>query len=350
MIDTSSAHWTSGQVATPAGAVPRVSTRLTSRDRWGTVMARIGVRRMNYAVPPGLYAAGNPTPESNVFVTANYKMSLDRLRSVIEGRDAWILVLDTKGINVWCAAGKGAFGTGQILRQVRATQLSEVVSHRVLIVPQLGAPGVAAHVVKKKTGFRVLYGPVRADDLPAFLDAGMKATPEMRQVRFPLRDRLALIPLELGISLKYIALPVLLLLALSGVTPDGYSANAVFEAGARAAAMCLLAVTLGAAVTPALLPWLPGRAFSVKGAIVGLAVALVWAGLRWPGADGAGRTELAAWTFLVPAISAFLAMNFTGASTYTSLSGVKREMRFAVPAQILVAVAGVGLWIASRLI
>jgi CO dehydrogenase/acetyl-CoA synthase delta subunit len=337
-------------VDTPAGAVPRVPTHLASRDRWGTVMARIGVRRMHYAVPPGLYAAGDPTPESHVFVTANYKMSFDRLRSALRGRDAWILVLDTKGINVWCAAGKGSFGTGQILRQVRAAQLSEVVSHRTLIVPQLGAPGVAAHVVKKKTGFRVVFGPARADDLPAFLDAGMKASPEMRQVRFPLRDRLALIPLELGISLKYIALPLLLLLALSGITPEGYSANAVFEAGSRAVAIFLLGVALGAAVTPALLPWLPGRAFSVKGAALALLVMIVWAGLGWSGADSSGRLELGAWLFLVPAISAFLAMNFTGASTYTSLSGVKREMQFAVPAQIIAALIGAGLWIASRLV
>jgi hypothetical protein len=37
-------------------------------------------------------------------------------------------------------------------------------------------------------------------------------------------------------------------------------------------------------------------------------------------------------------------MNFTGASTFTSLSGVRKEMRIAVPLQLLGAVSGVVIW------
>jgi len=92
-------------------------------------------------------------------------------------------VLDTHGINVWCAAGRGLFGTDEVVRQVEAVGLSARVSHRKLVLPQLAAPGVAAHEVKRRTGFRVIYGPVRAADIPTFLAARMTATPEMRQVR-----------------------------------------------------------------------------------------------------------------------------------------------------------------------
>jgi CO dehydrogenase/acetyl-CoA synthase gamma subunit (corrinoid Fe-S protein) len=70
-------------------------------------------------------------------------------------------VLDTQGINVWCAAGKGTFGTDELVHRIEATQLHDVVRHRVLILPQLGAPGVAAHDVKKRSGFTIEYGPVR---------------------------------------------------------------------------------------------------------------------------------------------------------------------------------------------
>jgi acetyl-CoA decarbonylase/synthase complex subunit gamma len=96
-----------------------------------------------------------------------------------------------------------------------------------------------------------------------------------------------------------------------------------------------------------LLPWLPGRAFSVKGAVLGVVMigALIVAG----GATGSWL-QLAAWVLIVPAIVSFVVMNFTGASTYTSLSGVKREMRFAVPAQIAGAVAGFGLWLTGLFI
>lgn len=146
----------------------------------------------------------NPTTDCPVFVTANYKMSFDRLRSALAGVDGWILVLDTKGINVWCAAGKGTFGTDELVRRIDDAELTKVVSHNRLIVPQLGAPGVSAHKVRERSGFRVTYGPVRAEDIPAFLEAGMKATTEMRRVQFPARDRLAVAPVELVLSAKYV--------------------------------------------------------------------------------------------------------------------------------------------------
>ena len=123
-----------------------------------------------------------------MLVTANFKMSFDFLRSRLTGRDAWILVLDTKGVNVWCAAGKGTFGTDELLRRVAAVRLADIVSHRKLIVPQLGATGVSAYQVHERSEWHVKFGPVRAKDLPAYLDAGTKATPGMRRVRFTLVD------------------------------------------------------------------------------------------------------------------------------------------------------------------
>ena len=92
---------------------------------------------------PGLYALGAPAPDSPVFVSANYTLSFDALRSALRGIDGYLLVLDTKGINVWCAAGKGTFGTDELVARIEATRLAEVVRHRRLILPQLGAPGVA---------------------------------------------------------------------------------------------------------------------------------------------------------------------------------------------------------------
>jgi CO dehydrogenase/acetyl-CoA synthase gamma subunit (corrinoid Fe-S protein) len=89
-------------------------------------------------------------------------MTFDRLRSTLSGLDAWVIVLDTKGINVWCAAGKGTFGTTELINRIKKVRLSEIVSHRTIILPQLGAPGVAAHEVQKKYRFKSVYGPVRA--------------------------------------------------------------------------------------------------------------------------------------------------------------------------------------------
>ncbi len=167
-----------GSVQTPVGGVPKISSDLRWADHWGTIKARWGVGRMHYTVDPGLYAFGEPDDQSPVLVTANYKMSFDRLREALLNRKAWILVLDTKGINVWCAAGKGTFGTDELVRRVEFSGLNQVVSHRQLILPQLSGPGVAAYQVQKRIGFKVIFGPIRAVDLPAFLDAGLKATPK----------------------------------------------------------------------------------------------------------------------------------------------------------------------------
>jgi acetyl-CoA decarbonylase/synthase complex subunit gamma len=113
----------------------------------------------------------------------------------------------------------------------------------------------------------------------------------------------------------------------------------------------LTAILTGAVLTPLLLPWLPGRAFSLKGLSMGLIAAFVITAFRWGDwMTWAGRLEIVAWFLLIPALSAYLAMNFTGASTYTSLSGVRKEMRWALPLQIGGAIAGFILWLGSQFI
>jgi acetyl-CoA decarbonylase/synthase complex subunit gamma len=335
-------------MTTPAGELPKVSSALTRHDRWGIIKMRLGAGRTHYTIDPGLYALGHPDAQAPILVTANYKMSFDYLRQALADRNAWILVLDTKGINVWCAAGKGTFGTKELIQKIEASGLKKVVDHRKLILPQLGAPGVAAHQVKQFTGFKVHYGPVRAADLTDYLDAGLKATKEMRIMGFPLKDRAVLIPLELLITAKPFILVSLALLILSGILgQSGFQTN-IFHDGLFAVGALACAIMGGAVINPLLLPYIPGRAFSVKGLIIGLVIALGLIYLR--GIDvqlWAGRAESLAWLLIIPAVSAYLAMNFTGCSTYTSLSGVKKEMRFALPLEMTAGILGLALWITS---
>ncbi len=298
-------------------------------------------------VKPGLYAVGVPTMESPVFVSANYKLSFDHLRRELAGIDGWIMVIDTKGINVWCAAGKGTFGTGEIINRIEVTRLSEVVNHRQIILPQLGAPGVAAHEVKRRSSFRVIYGPVRARDIPEFLVAGMKTSLEMRRVLFNISDRLVVVPLELIQWGRYTFVIAVGFFLLAGLNRHGYTFPGLD--GGREVLLLFLSLLVTGILVPVLLPWLPGRALSWKGMVIGLllAVVLVILGVI-PSTQVGGRLETAAWMLLMPAIGAFMAMNYTGTTTYTSLSGVKKEMRFAVPSQIVSATLGFGLWIAAR--
>ena len=340
-------HPPPGEAPEPAATTPE----WTAGDFAGAWKARWGMGRMSYRVTPGLYTLGAPDARSPVLVTANYKLTFDVLRRSMSGRSAWILVLDTDGVNVWCAAGKGTFGTDELIRRIGSSGLEKRVEHRSLILPQLGAPGVAAHEVRERAGFRVIYGPVRASDLPAFLDAGGKAEDSMRRVSFNLRERAVLIPMELVPALRW-SLPVLVpLLVIGGLGSWGFSARAMAVNGLGLVVAWTGAVAAGAVLTPLLLPWLPGRAFSLKGVVPGLLWAALAAFVAVPAATGSGGPsvwEAAAWFLALPALSAFLAMNFTGSSTLTSLSGVRKEMRYAVPLQILGAVAGVSLWVAGH--
>jgi acetyl-CoA decarbonylase/synthase complex subunit gamma len=329
----------------------RVSAELCGADVLGGWKARWGMGRMSYLIMPGLYAVGSPSAESEVLVTANYKMTFDRVRRFLGGRDVWIMVLDTKGINVWCAAGKGTFGTDELVDRVAAVELGEVVSHRRLIVPQLGAVGIAAHEVSERSGFRVKYGPVGAEDLPAYLDGGRKATDEMRRVRFGVWDRMVLIPMELVMNGKYVLLAAMLLFILAGVSGAGYSTSLAMKIGLPSGLVLLAGYAAGGVLGSILLPWLPGRAFSVKGVWVGALMLLVL-GVFTPVLEliSGSWFTVVSWVLVIPAITSFMVMNLTGISTYTSLSGVRKEMAFAVPLQLLASIIGIGLWIAGRFI
>ena len=327
-----------GHIATAAGDIPRVASRLSLRDKVGIVRVRSGITRNEYRVPPGLFAVGQPDANSPVLVTANYKYSFDSLRRGLAGRNAWVLVLNTKGINVWCAAGKGTFGTAEVVKRVTETHLDRVVSHRKLILPQLGAPGVAAHEVQKQTGFRVVFGPVRAADVNSFLDQGMKATPDMRAVKFGFLQRLAMVPEEIvaHLPILFVALAV-----QAGLSLIGSGRLVLFDL-----VLVIAAILAGCALVPMFLPWIPGRAFSFKGWLAGVVVVLA---LEAYAVAGLGHVfhwrSLVLSLLILPVISAYAAMNFTGTSTFTSLSGVVKEMSRAVPLMLTSASLYVVLFI-----
>jgi hypothetical protein len=290
-------------------------------------LARWGVNRTGHRVRPGLYRLGNPGSDSPVLASANYTLSFDALRSSLPGQDVYILVLDTKGINVWCAAGKGTFGTDELVRMIALTNLPCLVRHREIIVPQLGAPGIAAHEVSRRSGFRVRYGPVQASDLPKYLENG-RATPEMRRVLFPFRDRVVLVPVEL----VHTALPTIVAAVILSFLAGPIGALAVLAAGLA-----------GTVLFPALLPFLPTKDFSTKGIILGALVAIPFAVFIGTGSILPLWATVIALTvpfLIIPAVVGYMALNFTGCTPYTSRTGVKKEIFRYVPVMVFLAVAG----------
>ena len=310
------------------GGLKTTTAKITFSNRWDHFLARLGIKRNARRVEPGLYQIGNPTSDSTVFVTANYRLSFDALRSNLVGIDGYILVLNTFGINVWCAAGKGTFGTEELVKQINETKLTNIINHKKLILPQLGGAGVSAHKVKNQTGLNIEYGPVCAEDLQEYLK-DHQATPEMRKVKFTLKDRFVLIPVEF----THFFLPMLL------------TAIIAYFIGGFLPMISVIAATLaGVVLFPILLPWIPTTNFSTKGFILGSLIALPFIILN------ISNTNITIWhqvgitlsyLLILPAITAFLTLNFTGSTTFTSRSGVKKEIFTYIP--IMAWMFGIGL-------
>ncbi len=321
--------------------MPRVATSLTTRDHFGTIGARTGFTRNSYKITPGLYCTGEPTENSPVLVTANYKLSFDALRKELSNTNSWILVVDTRGINVWCAAGKGTFSAEEVVYQVQNAKLDQIVSHRKLILPQLSANGVAARDLKKLCGFRGRFGPILASMLPEFLKNG-KTSKEMQSVTFTLRERAVLIPLDICMLWKQLLVACGLFFILAGISPQIFSLPAALSRGATLLAATFAAILAGTVTTPLLLPWIPVRQFWLKGAIVGALSAGFFVFQIAPDTEPVEKISLFLW---ITGCSSYLAMNFTGSTPFTSLSGVAKEMRRGLPFQIGCTILAALLWI-----
>ena len=196
-----------------AGLPPTVVGRLQHRVTLRTLLVDLLLLflRVPFKVRTGLYAVGQPGADSPVLVTGNFDLTVRRLVKAIDGRvNAWLLVADSAGINVWCAAGGGYFTAEKVIAAVKTSNLAQVVNHHALILPQLCANGVDGWRIRQATGWGVHWGPIRAEDIPAYLAAKRQKTDAMRWVRFPLKDRLEMVTVVLGFYGLLILLPVLI--------------------------------------------------------------------------------------------------------------------------------------------
>jgi hypothetical protein len=279
-------------------------------------------------------------------VTANYKLSFDTVRFSLDGIDAWLLVVDTRGINVWCAAGKRTFSSEEVIFSVEHTRIKEITSRRTLILPQLSATGVSALDVKRGCGFEVLFGPIKASDIIAFLKNKNAASEAARSVTFTVRERAVLIPVELYLLLRPLAIIAIVAFLISGIGQDVFSLPDAWQRGFSLIKATLLGILSGSVLLPILLPWLYGRQFWIKGLWPGLVTGLLF----YLTADQLTSLDRIALFLWVVALSSFQGMNFTGCTPYTSPSGVEHEMRRGLPIQALISITGFVLWMSAPFI
>lgn len=157
---------------------------------WLRDALQMALRLLPWPTEPGLRSVGNPGPSSPVIVTGNYDLTVRRVMRALRGLDAWIVVAPSHGINVWCAAAGGHLGTHQVVTALKTSGIEGRTRQRRAILPQLAATGVQVREVTRRCGWKLRFGPVYAEDLPAYLAQGAKKSESMRHVRFGLRERL----------------------------------------------------------------------------------------------------------------------------------------------------------------
>jgi ferredoxin len=133
---------------------------------------------------------GTPGRDAPVLLTGNFRLTVARVKRALEGLDAYLLVANSRGVNVWCAATGGLLTNHDVVSVLKTSGIERLVGHRRVILPQLAATGIEGPVVQRKTGWKVVWGPVEAAAIPEFLRSGLVKTREMRVVAFPWRRRL----------------------------------------------------------------------------------------------------------------------------------------------------------------
>ncbi len=221
------------------------------------------LRLLPHRAPTGLVRIGNPDRSSPVLLTGNFTLTVRRLRDTLDRVDAWLLVANSNGINVWCAAGGGHLTHHDVISVVRTSGIADCVDHRDLVLPQLAATGVERRPIEAATGWRTHWGPARLDDLPALLARGGPVHRHERRMRFPLWERLEMASIWL--------LPMIVILGLVARLLTGW------QAAAAVALLVLVSVSAMFAALPHVpvtgrRRWLTYGSFALAGAAIGWGV------------------------------------------------------------------------------
>jgi ubiquinone/menaquinone biosynthesis C-methylase UbiE len=272
-------------------------------------------------VRPDLYVIGDPSPDSPVLVTGNFDLTIRRVVKALDGKlSAWLLVVDSAGINVWCASGGGFLTSDKIISAMHTSRLEEVVRHRRLVLPQLCAAGVDGNEIREETDWNVVWGPVRATDIPEYVRNGFHKSDDMRSIRFPILDRLEMVSGTLGFYGLLLLIP--LAIFWRSILPP----------------FAIAVVTLSYFYA-LVMPWLPGRDGLAKSvplaaiAIVGvIAYSVLW--------DPASIGEMFNRGLGVTAISVFVAGELQGMSPL-----MRGEQANWIPELFIAGILGLIYWL-----
>ncbi|MFP6637788.1 MAG: hypothetical protein VB778_04100 [Nitrospinaceae bacterium] len=147
-------------------------------------------RFARFACEPETIAIGSPDKSSPILVTCNFDYTVRHLKAYLEKEslDCFLLVVNTQGTNVWCAAAEGVFTSETVLSHLKVYNVAEQVNHKQLILPQLSVAGVKRKALKEH-GWEGIYGPVYFSDLKDFLNNGLTKSKDMQALKYGYWER-----------------------------------------------------------------------------------------------------------------------------------------------------------------
>lgn len=159
----------------------------------------------------GVIKIGSPDRDAPVFLTCNYHLTVSRVRRALRGMNCYLLAANTAGMNVWCASAGGHLTNHDVISVLKTSRIESMVGHRRVVLPQLAATGIEPGVIRQRAGWKVKWGPVRAIDIPAYVQNGFAKTEKMRQVTYSWPQRLeSALSWSFPMSLLFVAIGAIL--------------------------------------------------------------------------------------------------------------------------------------------
>jgi len=87
----------------------------------------------------GIIEINKPNKNSPVFITGNYALTVIRVKRALKKIRCYLLVANSRGMNVWCGATGGHFTSNDIISIFKVRGIEERVDKKIAILPQLAA-------------------------------------------------------------------------------------------------------------------------------------------------------------------------------------------------------------------
>ena len=287
--------------------------------------------RKTFVIEPGLYYTGEKyNIDSPLLVTCNYHMTVFWLWRFLKKRSVRLLVIDTKGINVWCSAGKGQFSAGNIVKQLNRydDNIINTKDKLEIVFPKLSLSGVSIPKLKSYS-IKPIIGPIYARDLPEYLDNQPLRDRVNDKFKFSFTDRLFTLAPSVIQFTKYL----ILMFAALFIWHYFFNTGIYWQ-------VLPIGILFGISYI-ILFPLLPTKKFTVKGLTLFLFFGLMLFYYFISTSHTMDTLTLLFYLSFMSATSIFFSLYYTGNSGVSNYSLVKKEIIHFLPVSVILYVTAI---------